>query len=43
MPKVPEIPKKDFGKWTPDKQEKYNMRFWKAKKAKPKIIKLPKE
>lgn len=34
MPKVPDlnIPNKEFGKWVPDKQEKHNLRYWKAKK-----------
>jgi hypothetical protein len=40
MPKVPDlnIPKREFGKWQPDKQEIYNMRFWKAKPAKTKPV-----
>lgn len=35
MPKVPDlnVPKKNFGEWKPDKQEKFNMRYWKGKKA----------
>ena len=38
MPTVPELnlPKRDFGKWQPDKQEVYNMRYWKAKKSRVK-------
>lgn len=44
MPLVPDlnIPKRDFGKWTPDKVEQHNLRYWKAKKAKVKPIKSPK-
>ena len=41
MPLVPELnlPKKDFGKWIPEKQEKHNLRYWKAKKSKPTPVK----
>lgn len=38
MTKVPEYNLPKFGKWTPDKSEVHNMRYWKAKKARVKPV-----
>ena len=43
MTKVPDLrlPDRKFGAWKPDRAEQYNMRYWKAKQAKPKPVKAP--